>query len=926
MTAPTPAARPPRYAALPELAFGRLAVLNHLVGPAEVEEGLELQAKIRDRLGLSVPIGRILYERGHLRPGEVEAILAAQHRAGRRPGGTAPMPILKLTPVERDVLAGRLLAEGAVTDASLEGAARTSEALSALGLWLDPLEVLALEEALPAGAVEDVFSEADAFRRRHEPPAIEIALPLPRPESASADWAEGLPEEERLFGLLARLAGAVGDPELSWAREARETLRDEHGIAVTIERLLLARHGEDPVRARSLLEARARKAEILGRSESVPAQLSALEREAVRRRLAGCGPDDRALRRVAAHASVGIELTYEDALLEVRGPSDPLFAGLLAARVERDRRLLGGWNRRPEGAPASDRERFEEAFREEAASPRWNRGSLGVLAVERGKVEPGELAHGLYVQLRARELGVDKPIGEVLVELGHLDVASLEGLLEAQRDLLRRSSHAVFRGPGLREDRDLCDRLVAAGILDRARIEENARIRDRLRSLGLERISLAEVLRRRGEVEEEILAGLSGREAPVDEQDVVVEEAARLRADCARAAGRAAELGTISPERLASVVARRRWGPIVAAAALLAIVAATAWWAGRAGDPGRVLVVERDGAGSVEEPPVDQAGFAEAMRERGWSRVGGCWIHASEALPGEPGPGPSPDRARAAFAEEMRRRGYREVEGSWFRPDAFERLVEEEERAGQGLVRARGRWRAPADLARAGTPGDRGAGEESVGSLEAVLRIEPGRTRIGLRLESRLPAGTLLVLTLAERARSRMAFHSAPVRLPGPGRVELEVDPVPRPLGAGRYRVALDYLPSFQPEDLAGPTGAATWSIELDVPDAGPAGRDEAAVLIAILDEVEHALSIAETDPEAARLEATGAFDRLARLARIEDGAGRTEVRDRVARALRIACEVLCAPEPESESGRAEQERARVELDSCRELLATGHE
>ncbi len=504
---------------LPCLAFDRIAVANGLLGEGAAAAARAKQDRIRAETGLDVPIGRILYETGQLRRIEVEAILESQVRIGRLAVAEADLRILKLSRIEDQAMSARLAREGVSTeDQSI--AVRTAATLAGFGLDLAPIEVLWLQGKLPERLLRDVVLHQAEHLARLEPrrPSIQLSLAPSAPLLLQQRPPE-VPDEDFLFGQCARIAGAVDRDELEHATWIFRRCREELDFPLTLGQILFDLHERDPARFDRLRAALADLRSILDRPYEVRSlRLSPLEYEVVAERLAAAGPAlEAAIREanavVARLSELGLEKDVTEVLLHRGLLAGAAIGDLLVEREARDRRLLGGWRVAGDEATRATR-LFDLAFSHDGAATGWSAGLFGNLAIAEGFVDPPQVVRALYVQLRAREAGFVKPLGEILVELGHLTTAQVQSLLRLQERRaeevhLPRGALAEVEFPEnlSGEDRVLYDRLEAGGALDEVRLREHLRGRAVLRSLGLAG-SLREVVLAREEVDPELVAGI----------------------------------------------------------------------------------------------------------------------------------------------------------------------------------------------------------------------------------------------------------------------------------------------------------------------------------------------------------------------------------------------------------------------------------
>ena len=273
---------------LPCLALDRIAVANGFVAEGAVAAALVRQERIFAELEIHVPVGRILFETGHLRRAELEAILEAQSAIGRLSREDAQLRILKLSRIEEGAMALRLLRSEAATQAELDAARALATKLAVHGLDLSPIEILWLQDRIPAGLLEEVVAYQDENLARLEPnpPAVRLQL-APSAHLLSSLCPTDVPEADFLFGQCARIAGAIDAGELEAATAIFRRARRELGLEIRLGQILFDLHGKDPVRRERLRSALAQLRDDLGHAYEVRLlPLSPLEREVGNERLA----------------------------------------------------------------------------------------------------------------------------------------------------------------------------------------------------------------------------------------------------------------------------------------------------------------------------------------------------------------------------------------------------------------------------------------------------------------------------------------------------------------------------------------------------------------------------------------------------------------------------------------------------------------
>ncbi|MBI4614627.1 MAG: hypothetical protein HY720_13535 [Planctomycetes bacterium] len=959
---------------LPALAFTRIAVQNGLVSEREAADALELADQIEEDLGLHLPIGQIFYETGLLARGEVEAILAAQVQVGRLPRGSARLKALDLSDIEEDALLARLNDRGAVAPEDLDRAAGLAMRLAEFGVQIEALEVLWLEGKVPEEAIADMLAYQAAHQARHEPEPPRISLSFaPSADALVRQRPPDVQEIDFLFGQFAIVAGALSRGELEGCLSALRIARKELGLSSTLSEILFDRYRDDPYRLRLLRSAQREICQFLGFPYEVKSlHLSPLENEVAARMLASevCAlitrEIDKARWAVLVLADVAVRRTVPEILLQrglLSGPKWEAFLKELGARgIPRSRR---DQKATPEPHAAS---LFERAFSTDVASPGWGKSQLGDLAVEKGLVKPPELVRALYVQLRAREIGVLKPFGEILIELGYLDPPKLAGLLKLQQERLAeiRDETAVPSEPLAMLDEILIQRVRATGVLDDERLREVLRVRGQLRALGL-RGSLREVLIRRGELDSEIVEAIFA-EARKEEKTKRIQEAALLRAGAGKiTTAFAIEQAVMdemhrtesAPEPTRPIadrvlLSRRRSGGRVrriAAAAGITVTALGLLLAAQDASGGRSPRV-REGPTTMrpeeprgtEEAPADAAAFEAAMRERGMVLRGGRWVPAADVDSTDTRPSPrTPDERRARFAARMEEEGYRKVPGGWLHPEALRKLAEIEERSAAGKVWIGGKWRPVESAVRSPAPAGAEDGLEEVSrpsalsELEAVLVEEEERTRIALRFRSALPPTAILVLTLARESRPNSVFYSGQLAPGRTGLVELEAEPMPRRVRPGRYLIGLAYKPEFQSGLAAAlapyPVACAVDLVvgsENEIAARRRASRDAMLQAARRLETLAGTVAVG-TEPSRLPAMAAGCLPEAEAIRSAlvrEDGAGEAdggganaEARDALARAARILCDCLARLAAGGELDRAALDDFRACIARCRECL-----
>ncbi len=161
--------------------------------------------------------------------------------------------------------------------------------------------------------------------------------------------------------------------------------------------------------------------------------------------------------------------------------------------------------------------------------------SIGHIAVKNGLIVQDQLDDALEIQKKVRALGVEKRIGEILVDRGHISRAGLEGLLLVQERRKKRATEAELKAVGFEasapQDPALAAipdayvermlgqaRLVAAPILAECRD-----IQRKLAAMGI-RKSLAETLLSKGHITRDIAQrivaqfAIEGKVAPAPER------------------------------------------------------------------------------------------------------------------------------------------------------------------------------------------------------------------------------------------------------------------------------------------------------------------------------------------------------------------------------------------------------------------------
>ncbi len=507
---------------LPAFAFARIAAHNGFVTESQAADGLELAEAIQEDLGVRLPIGQIFFELRLLSRVEVEAILEAQVRVGRLGSADARLRSIGLSEPEEDVVLRRLRAQGVLAEVELERAVELSSRLAEYGLELGPLDVLWATDRLPEGSIRELLDHHRAVLARLSPEAPEISLSLaPSADRLTGRGPSDLPEADFLYGEFAVVAGAVDPLELERAVSVLRRCRNEVGIEYSLGEVLFRLHHREPGRFRRLRQAQLDLSRHLGRPHEIAfRRFGPLELEAIVARLADAAVDpelaaevERSVEIARVLVELGIVREPAEILYDLGGIGCETIADLVEANRDRDRRLVGGWRPRTRDASRA-RSLFEVAFGTARTTSGRGSRALGSLAVEKGLLGADRLVEALYVQLRVRELGIVKPFGEILVELGFLTSEALASLLAIQARRAARDgggSGPPDEVPG-GEDAALVRRIEENGIVEEESLRQALRIGGRLKALGLKG-TLGEILVRRGDLDQEILDGMLREEA-----------------------------------------------------------------------------------------------------------------------------------------------------------------------------------------------------------------------------------------------------------------------------------------------------------------------------------------------------------------------------------------------------------------------------
>lgn len=135
--------------------------------------------------------------------------------------------------------------------------------------------------------------------------------------------------------------------------------------------------------------------------------------------------------------------------------------------------------------------------------------ALGELLVRNGLATRTQLEDALALQQRATQAGDRIRLGEVLVQLGVIDLATLQALLRLQSHPQGEGAGFELRERGLtpRHDREIGQLALRNGLISQTQLDFALKVRDAVHKLGIDR-RLGEVLVREGALSEADVAAL----------------------------------------------------------------------------------------------------------------------------------------------------------------------------------------------------------------------------------------------------------------------------------------------------------------------------------------------------------------------------------------------------------------------------------
>ncbi|MBI4612369.1 MAG: hypothetical protein HY720_02055 [Planctomycetes bacterium] len=245
-----------------------------------------------------------------------------------------------------------------------------------------------------------------------------------------------------------------------------------------------------------------------------PEEQTALARRIHEGRLVSPGEIDQAVELQVCLAEHGIDLEVGEVLLEMGVISRDVVMECLERRTIARKRLpkIAVEEEAPDILDELENSGFQRAIEERVAPERLRearRFRLGRLAVLKGGVAKDEIVHSLVLQLRLKELGVRKRLGEILVDRGVLVPAALARLLEIQkRNLSRIRWSDQAEGLGLtEEDRQLARALIDNEILAEDQVRECCYVQEVMAKLGLA-APLSEVLTDKEYMDADVVAAI----------------------------------------------------------------------------------------------------------------------------------------------------------------------------------------------------------------------------------------------------------------------------------------------------------------------------------------------------------------------------------------------------------------------------------
>ncbi|MBI4612461.1 MAG: hypothetical protein HY720_02520 [Planctomycetes bacterium] len=241
---------------------------------------------------------------------------------------------------------------------------------------------------------------------------------------------------------------------------------------------------------------------------------------------------DRAIEIQAYLAEQGIDLELGEILVEMGFLSKSAVDDILASRTRIRRRLGRDATALADASPVEDSgvQRAVDVSIDPERLAEVRRFRLGRLAALKGAVPADRVRECLGIQIRLKELGVVKRLGEIFVEKGYLQVPELARLLAVQKRNLSRirwvdPSESLGR---TENDRLLAGALVENSILPEEEVRECCYVQRILSGLGLEE-TLAEVLVDKEYMDAEVVAAIGRGLGAPDAERAPGEEGERNR-------------------------------------------------------------------------------------------------------------------------------------------------------------------------------------------------------------------------------------------------------------------------------------------------------------------------------------------------------------------------------------------------------------